>query len=397
VKADEALVCLEPTEAGCVLLIGHRTTSGGFEVTGDLLVDLTTGMVNDLLVGSDETHPYLAAQVFTPLREWVPQMLAEVSSELGRLLGSAIAARLTRVGVRSVTLVLGGRLGLLPIHAAAFERDGQLKHLIDDFDVTYAPSAWVHGRTRSRAEQFQSQTPVFAAVGNPTGDLASASSEVKLVSTLFGPDGARVLYGGDATKRSFIGCVAGATHVHMSCHGRFIPDAPLDSRLVLAGGEGLTLAELIEHQIFGETRLAVASACLTATTEFTRIPDESLSFAAGLIHSGAAGVVGALWPVHDLATAILMIQFYERYLRGSVPPSRALAMAQRWLRTITRTALLDFRGERSDRARQLGLVEASAAAIQLTDDVNRRFPDAPASARLFENPFYWAPFVIMGA
>jgi CHAT domain-containing protein len=53
-------------------------------------------------------------------------------------------------------------------------------------------------------------------------------------------------------------------------------------------------------------------------------------------------VVGTLWSVNDLSTALLMHRFYELYLHGDdaaglapQPPVRALRLAQQWLRDLT--------------------------------------------------------------
>jgi CHAT domain-containing protein len=51
---------------------------------------------------------------------------------------------------------------------------------------------------------------------------------------------------------------------------------------------------------------------------------------------GAAGVVGTLWEVDDLATALFMAKFYDLHLDGGLPPATALKQAQAWLREATR-------------------------------------------------------------
>jgi CHAT domain-containing protein len=42
---------------------------------------------------------------------------------------------------------------------------------------------------------------------------------------------------------------------------------------------------------------------------------------------GAAGVLGSLWQVDDLATALLIARFYEFHFGGLAPPA-ALSLAQ---------------------------------------------------------------------
>ena len=46
-------------------------------------------------------------------------------------------------------------------------------------------------------------------------------------------------------------------------------------------------------------------------------------------------MVGSLWAVDDVATAVLLTRFYDLWLAGGLPGPAALAEAQRWLRSAT--------------------------------------------------------------
>ena len=138
------------------------------------------------------------------------------------------------------------------------------------------------------------------------------------------------------------------------------------------------------------------SACQTGISDFSNLPDEYIGLPAGFLQAGVPGVVGTLWPVNDLSTALLMIKFYEFHLVGDernserpMVPARALCRAQRWLRQATHDELYRyFEGHQ----------ELNAAS---------RLPDATVgegllhfqsgdTSRPFENPYYWAPFVFVG-
>ena len=54
-----------------------------------------------------------------------------------------VGAATTKSGAEGVVLIPCGRLGLLPLHAASFRHNGEITRLIEEFDVTYAPSARV--------------------------------------------------------------------------------------------------------------------------------------------------------------------------------------------------------------------------------------------------------------
>ncbi len=50
-----------------------------------------------------------------------------------------------------------------------------------------------------------------------------------------------------------------------------------------------------------------------------------------LLAAGSAGVIGALWPVHDLQASMIIVKFYDCWLDALQSPSHALASAQSWL------------------------------------------------------------------
>jgi CHAT domain-containing protein len=152
-----------------------------------------------------------------------------------------------------------------------------------------------------------------------------------------------VFYEFDATADAVWERLSDATVAHFSCHGRFEAETPLESGLHLARGTRLTLGHLLDGpDELEHLRLVVLSACQTAITEFQDLPDEAIGLPAGLLQAGVPGVVGALWPVNDLSTALLMGRFYELHLRGDEddgmgpqPAARALRLAQMWLRYLT--------------------------------------------------------------
>jgi CHAT domain-containing protein len=62
------------------------------------------------------------------------------------------------------------------------------------------------------------------------------------------------------------------------------------------------------------------------------LAEEALGFPATLLSEGVVGMIGTLWPVSDLSTALLLERFYHQW-RAGLPPAQALWSAQRWLRT----------------------------------------------------------------
>jgi len=73
--------------------------------------------------------------------------------------------------------------------------------------------------------------------------------------------------------------------------------------------------------------LVVLSACQTALGK--EVKGEGLiGLTRGFMYAGAARVMASLWQVDDVATAELMSQFYQGFLKKNLPPAAALRAAQ---------------------------------------------------------------------
>src|SRR5262249_41937338 len=109
-------------------------------------------------------------------------------------------------------------------------------------------------------------------------------------------------------------------------HARARPDNPLESMLITANDEPLTVRDLLAHGV-GTARVAVLSACETARAG-SELTDEMVSLPMALLQCGLASVVGSLWYVLDNAATLTMQVFYERWQQGKLHPSLALREAQ---------------------------------------------------------------------
>lgn len=300
---------------------------------------------------------------------------------LGARLVGPLAARLRALGVTRAVLVPTGILGVLPVHAARYLVDGRPRHLFDDVAVSHAPSARVLVAARAGTSEPGRTDPLWLlGVAQPhpcDPPLPWAEPELVAVRELFAAPGAS-LTGPAATKEALLRALPAATHLHFAGHGYYDPEEPLASHLALADGEHLTLRELFDGQALRGVRMVVASACQTAVTDMTRLPDESVGLPAGLVQAGATAVIGSLWEVNDRSTALLIARIYDYHLHGApergeppMPPSVALARAQAWMRDATPKEL-----------------DAFAARVGLR---RRR-----TNARYAERPSHWAPFVLVG-
>jgi CHAT domain-containing protein len=276
-------------------------------------------------------------------------------------------------------------LGLLPLPALPSER----------LTISLIPSARAWKAAVDAIEARVGNERRFLAVDNPSGDLDFASSEIDTIESRFAA-GSRRLCGSQVTKAELISAARGATHLHFACHGIYQPIRPLESALLLAGRETLTVRDLLDGALdLSASRLAVLSACETGVFDVRTAPDEVLGLPAGLLQAGVPGVVSSLWRVDDMATSLLMSRFYADYLGGDlVPlsPARALRRAQLWLRDVTAVELSRLCEEAGRRPAGESFLSREAASrlgldLAFEDDGSRPYSD----------PYFWAPFVFMGA
>jgi len=253
--------------------------------------------------------------------------------------------------------------------------------------------------------------PLPEALSAPLRDLAArippnlayARAEVESLRCLLPEDGVTPLFASEATRDALWAALPDATVAHLACHGRFDPETPRDSGLLLARGTRLTLGDLVDAdpEHLARLRLAVLSACQTAIIDFHRLPEEVVGLPAGLLQAGVPAVVGTLWPVDDLSTALLMSRFYAFYLRGDPdrglgpqPVAQALRMAQRWLRDCTNQDMHNYLHVAS---RQ----ERPPLAWALIDEglgrTRRALRQGHGNKKPFSSPYFWAPFVCYGA
>jgi CHAT domain-containing protein len=219
------------------------------------------------------------------------------------------------------------------------------------------------------------------AVGNPAGDLRGAEFEATYVARLYGD---APLLGEAATLAAVLERLPGCRVLHFATHGRLVEDAPLASSLMLAGGDELTV-----HQLMGlrlDADLVVLSACETGRGEATG-GDDVVGLTRSLLAAGARAVVVSLWPVDDVATSLFMGEFHRNLLGGMVP---ALALHR---------ALVVLRGagahERRRLADELVLDPCGTALLDGATERHLGPGSAVVSADL-QHLYYWASFVLVG-
>jgi CHAT domain-containing protein len=315
--------CQNASEVALVDVRGLRSTD-----LAELFIK--ADMENEVLSGYLVAH----AEADDALAESLGALEAALGNDLLKPLAKELRAkRVTRLCLVPIML-----LGVLPLHAMTWEEDGQRRRLLDDFTVTFAPSAFVRSVCRSRVLRRAARQRTVV-IGNPaphSAPLPGAEFEARLVADTLAPADVEMLLGRAATKENVLRALEHATLAHFACHGAAsVLGEPSEAALSLANNEPLLADDVLALDPFSP-RLVVASACESGVVQGYAEADETLTFGAMFIAAGAAGVVATLWSIDDDASALLISRFYELLAHDDIDgPAHALRGAQLWLRDLT--------------------------------------------------------------
>jgi CHAT domain-containing protein/tetratricopeptide (TPR) repeat protein len=225
-------------------------------------------------------------------------------------------------------------LHFVPFHAL---HDGT-RFLIDEFTISYAPSASVYRLCCLKRPESDGGALVM---GVPDARAPYIAEEVQAVAEIL--PAARMFLGADATADRLHTYGPACRVVHIATHGSFRRDNPMFSSIQLGSGR-FSVIDLYELRLSAE--LVTLSGCGTGLNAIVG-GDELLGLVRGLLYAGTRSVMVTLWDAHDMSTAEFMGSFY-RHLQGGAGKARAVQLAMQDLRV--------------------------------------RFP----------HPFHWAPFILVG-
>jgi CHAT domain-containing protein/tetratricopeptide (TPR) repeat protein len=238
--------------------------------------------------------------------------------------------------------LLGDHLVVVPhgmLHSLPFQAlfDGE-KYLIDQFRISYAPSATIYALCHARQENKAKESLVL---GIPDARAPLVSDEVTAVAAAI--PNSKLFVGEKATTEVLKTKGKQSRIIHIATHGYFRQDNPMFSGVRLGDGI-LSLYDLYQLKLPAE--LITLSGCATGLNVVTD-GDELLGLLRGLIHAGAGATLLTLWDVQDRSTSELMASFYVHIGRG----------------------------------------ENMATALRLaTLELRQQYP----------HPYYWAPFALNG-
>ncbi len=263
-----------------------------------------------------------------------PALLRSVQVHLRNLYESLIGP--IRGWLKAAHLIIAphGVLHNLPFQALF---DGE-RYLIDDFTISYAPSASVFAYCQARLATTSDAALIF---GVPDEAVPFVQEEVASVARNLA--NSQLYLGSEATAKRLREQGQHCRFLHIATHGYFRRDSPMFSGIRL-GDSYLSLYDLYQMKLPAE--LVTLSGCSTGLN-VVAAGDELLGLARGLIHSGAQTSLLTLWDIQDRSTAHFMNHFYSQ-----------IASAQN-------------KAEAMQRAMQLSKLE-------------------------HPHPYYWAPFILVG-
>lgn len=234
-------------------------------------------------------------------------------------------------------------LHLLPFNAL-FSSSTQ-RFLVEDFTLTYAPSAnlFIHD-TEAAVEKEHVRAERLLAVGNPRfdretypdlADLPSAAREATEIDALY--DSCSLLTGPAATKTAVQVEMGRADVLHFATHYLADSTSPMLSKLLLADDPGRHepkpsadgALQVYEFYRLKPTRarLVVLSACQTGVEGYSR-SEGAVGLSRPFKAVGVPLVIASLWPVDSQVTADLMVNFHRLRKRAGLPSAEALRTAQ---------------------------------------------------------------------
>jgi CHAT domain-containing protein/tetratricopeptide (TPR) repeat protein len=304
----------------------------------------------------------------------------EVSEELfAKLFPGEQAAEI--LGSRHLVFVPDGVLYLVPFEMLS-PQAAQGKYVLLRIPTTYFPSAESLRitRTAQRSEQWKqaflgigdpitspndpryplvaalslgehSPPPLTTAVSqNPVTQVETlktkgfefdripgTAKEIQSIVGLFSEkhESADVLLGVNATQKDVLALdLSQFRYIHFATHGILPVDAGVREPSLVLSYDGTTSDEML-LPVSAIMRLnidaddVVLSACNTGSGQVTRT-EGVMSLGRAFMVAGASSVTVSLWEVSDASTALLMKQYYQNLLAGK-PKDEALADARTWL------------------------------------------------------------------
>lgn len=268
---------------------------------------------------------------------------------------------------RQLFVITSGALSSMPFEALVVGD----KYWLEEAEINYAPSlsilalmlrsynrtwlgpAWFLGlgdpKYPDADEAGRSETSALEVLrkrGLELSPLPGSRIEVEGINRLFGPGNGRVMLGEQCTKESLKAMhLTDYSFIHFAVHG-FLPgelravEQPALALTPTEADDGLLTAQDVASLNI-RSYLTVLSACNTGIGP-TVASEGMISLTRAMLTSGSDHVLASLWEVSDAATAMLMVDLYQRLLAGDRP---ALALREAKLALMKKTVRVKQDGE----------------------------------------------------
>lgn len=302
---------------------------------------------------------------------------------------------------RRLYIIPHGPLHYVPFHAL-IAPDGDTLLREDGPEIVYAPSATILFRELPEKNEVPPGSCLTVGYNGDAGwQLRFAEEEASYIAQM--ANGVP-LVGATSKKEALYAQAPSFQALHFSCHGEFDPESPLDSLLHIGPNETLTGQEIMDNLRLN-CNLVTLSACESGLSQVQR-GDELYGLIRAFMYAGAPAIIATLWRVDERSTLLFAQKFYELVQQG-VPYATALKAAQLYLRNLTRAearrALAQHwsGGDAFDELLLLadkylkGLAH-TAEPKEADAHSHTTFHGEHDNDKIFADPKYWAPFVLIG-
>jgi tetratricopeptide (TPR) repeat protein len=338
------------------------------------LPSLTRAAALSQLVGDESSPGFLRVSFddFERSSMSLEETLVWLGSEVMKPIINALSERSP-----SIILIPMGLLTLAPLQAAILDTSPRM-YALDAVVITIGVS--VEGAMLAACNgrhEFRSLLGVHSPLTRRRSVHEWAELEVELIAPFF--QEVTVYQDAEATSDRVLSALGSFDVTHFACHA-ITTNIFSTSGIALAGDEPICIANLLTNAST-EKGFAFLSACETAVPSGI-LSDEVFGLPMALIATGFWCVVGSMWPIGDVSSALLAHRFYFNWFHGSGTPEDALRHAQQWIRDTTNGEKIDyFKG-----------FETSSAARKTCAHLQ----GYPANDRTFEHPRFWAAFSVAG-
>lgn len=274
-----------------------------------------------------------------------PQEQLTATGQLYQWIIQPIAADLAQHPLKTLVFVLDGPLRGVPM---ASLHDGN-QYLVEHYQIAITPSLQLVSPRHANPTAMRA---LVAGLAEGTMDSTPLPGVKQEVETIRQKISAQVLMDRSFTSQTLRAEMSRApfTLVHLATHGQF--GASAEETYIKTWNGQLTANELKtllnQRSLIDKSaiELLVLSACQTAVGDNRA----ALGMAGLAVRSGARSTLATLWSVSDTSTTVLVEKFYTQLLQPQTSKAQALQEAQ------------------------LSLLRSQK----------------------FNNPFYWAPFILVG-